>query len=189
MAWIPLSSATSSYSLPPKITKQTIHQISTGHIWSISSCICTFKGWGWVGLVILKPKANLSSTGNGRPTGTELGKRPFVSISCFNMPGRSSHWVECQYDQHDDKNENSWEEIKKFAKSLFYITESTSHNTTQSEATQWMFSLSLLENIQLLRHPIWGVGVGVWLIMMYDNNRRGGLMVKLGMKHIKRGKF
>ena len=35
-------------------------------------------GWGWVDgggwVVIIKVKANLSSTGTGLPTGTELGK-------------------------------------------------------------------------------------------------------------------
>ena len=29
-----------------KITKQTIPQLPTGHIWSISSCISTFPGVG-----------------------------------------------------------------------------------------------------------------------------------------------
>ena len=33
-----------------------------------------FPGGGWV--VIIKVKANLSSTGTGLPTGTELGNNP-----------------------------------------------------------------------------------------------------------------
>ena len=57
----------------PKITQQTIHQLPTGHIWSISSCISTFPGSGSVGVVMIKLKANLSSTGAGLPTGTEVG--------------------------------------------------------------------------------------------------------------------
>ena len=61
----PLSSATPSYPLPPKITKQTINQLSAGHIWLISICMSTFRSWG--GGVEIKLKANLSSTG------TELG--------------------------------------------------------------------------------------------------------------------
>ena len=70
----PLSSATPSYPLSPKITKQTIHQLPTGHICSISSCISTFFG-GWGGVVIINLKANLNSTGTGTPTGTELGNK------------------------------------------------------------------------------------------------------------------
>ena len=64
----PLSSATPSYPFSPKNTKQTIHQLPTDHISSISICISTFLvdatgGWGWV--VIIKLKANISSTGTG----------------------------------------------------------------------------------------------------------------------------
>ena len=45
-----LCSVTQIYPLPPKITKQTIHQLPTDHIWLISSCISTFLiGWGWLG--------------------------------------------------------------------------------------------------------------------------------------------
>ena len=55
-----LCSATPCYPLPPKIIKQTIHQLPIDHIWSISSCISTFPGR--VGVVIIKLKANLSST-------------------------------------------------------------------------------------------------------------------------------
>ena len=59
--------------LPPKNTRHTIHKLPTGHIWPIASWISTFPGGGgWV--VIIKVKANLSSTGTGLPTGTELGK-------------------------------------------------------------------------------------------------------------------
>ena len=47
----PLSSATPSYPLPPKFTKQTVHQPPTDHIWSISCCIFTFPGVGGGGLV------------------------------------------------------------------------------------------------------------------------------------------
>ena len=57
----PLSIATPSYPMPPKITKQTIYQLPTVHMWPISSCISTFPGMGeWVVIIILK--ANLSST-------------------------------------------------------------------------------------------------------------------------------
>ena len=45
----PLSRATSSYHLPPKIIKQHIYQLSTDHIWPISSCISTFLS-GWLGV-------------------------------------------------------------------------------------------------------------------------------------------
>ena len=53
-------------------------QLEIDHIWPIASWISTFPGWGgWVGgggwVVLIKVKANLSSTGTGLPTGTELG--------------------------------------------------------------------------------------------------------------------
>ena len=57
-----LSSVTPSYPLPPKITKQTIYQLPTGQIWSISSCLSPFPGVGvCVGVAIIKLKTNLSS--------------------------------------------------------------------------------------------------------------------------------
>ena len=55
-----LFNAIPCYPPPPKITKQTIHQLSTDQIWPLSSCTSTFPGgWGWV---VIKLKANLSST-------------------------------------------------------------------------------------------------------------------------------
>ena len=73
----PLSSATPSYPMPPKISKQNIYQLPTVNMWTNSSCISTFPRWvgvgvgGWV--VIIKLKANLILSGTGLPTGTELG--------------------------------------------------------------------------------------------------------------------
>ena len=52
LGWSPLSSGTPSYPRPPEITKQTIYQLPTIHIWPNSSCISTFlgvDGWVWVG--------------------------------------------------------------------------------------------------------------------------------------------
>ena len=42
----PLYSATPSYTLPTKNHQADCPQLSTGHIWSISSCISTFPGVG-----------------------------------------------------------------------------------------------------------------------------------------------
>ena len=72
-------------------------------------------------------------------------KKTFVSVSSFNMPGRPSHKVEVSltnplrsaptFLSFYDKNENSREETKKFARVLFDATKSTSDNITQIEAT------------------------------------------------------
>ena len=48
-----------------KITMQTIHQLPTDQILPLLSCTSTFPGrwgWGWGWVVIIKHKANLSST-------------------------------------------------------------------------------------------------------------------------------
>ena len=72
-------------------------------------------------------------------------KKTFVLVSSFNMPGRPSHKVEVSltnplrsaptFLSFYDKNENSREETKKFARVLFDATKSTSDNITQIEAT------------------------------------------------------
>ena len=53
----PLPSATQSYPLSSKINIQTVHQLPTDYTWSISNCLSTLTS-GWVGLVIIKLKAN-----------------------------------------------------------------------------------------------------------------------------------
>ena len=53
------------------------------YIWSISSCISTFPG---VGVVIIRLKANLSSTVIGLPTETDLGKNhPIKNQNSLNL--------------------------------------------------------------------------------------------------------
>ena len=68
MTWyggFPLPSATPSYPLTPKITKQTIHKLPTGPYMVNFKLHLYFPWWGWVGVVIIKLKANLNSTGTG----------------------------------------------------------------------------------------------------------------------------
>ena len=58
LSYIPLATHTILvYIKLPNITLLTIYQLSTDHLWSISSWISTFPGcWGWV--VIIGIKAN-----------------------------------------------------------------------------------------------------------------------------------
>ena len=72
--------------IPPQITKQTIHQIATGHKWSISSWISTFPGEG---VVIIKVKANISSTGTGLSTVTGLNCRHCSELIFRQSPGNN----------------------------------------------------------------------------------------------------
>ena len=48
VGWVSSMQCHSKLPLPPKITKQTIHQLPTDQIWPLSSCTSTFLGgWGW----------------------------------------------------------------------------------------------------------------------------------------------
>ena len=66
----------------PKITILTLHQLSTDHLWSISSQISTFLG-GWV--VKIRFKAN--SVRIDQPTGIGLGNTNFIQKSILQKLG------------------------------------------------------------------------------------------------------
>ena len=128
-------------------------------------------------------------------------KKTFVLVSSFNMPGRPSHKVEVSltnplrsvptFLSFHDKNENSREESKKFARVLFEATKSTSDNTTQSEATPdnafdmtsnfTSYEISaLVSNIMKSLHPDYQVKLLFVLIEDFNMTHQSEIFALLG---------
>ena len=126
------------------------------------------------------------------------GKRPFVSVC---MPGRPLHKVEVSFTNpirsvptfisFYDKNENSTEEIKQFARALFDATGSTSDNTTQCEGTpHTIFDMTsnfssyekslLVSNIVKSLHPDYQVKLLFVLIEEFNMRQQSEIFALLG---------